>query len=112
MKTAAEQLNQKDEYTIFGQLVGHKIRKLNPCNRLIAQQRINNILFELEMEQIKVHDTNTEAISVELVSSDVGYSSTQFVSETQVDYSKQTDLMNHSQYVVFKETPKITEEYL
>ncbi|CAH1980734.1 unnamed protein product, partial [Acanthoscelides obtectus] len=52
MKKASEELSQKDEFTTYGQLIAHKIRNLNTFNRLIAQQRINNILFNLEMQQI------------------------------------------------------------
>ncbi|KAJ8728628.1 hypothetical protein PYW07_006324 [Mythimna separata] len=52
MKKATEELTQKDEFTIYGQLIAHKIRNLNPLNRLLAQQRINNILFNLEMQQM------------------------------------------------------------
>lgn len=47
MKKATEELSQKDEFSIYGQLIGHKIRNLNSFNRLLAQQRINNILFDL-----------------------------------------------------------------
>ncbi|KAJ8730009.1 hypothetical protein PYW07_017047 [Mythimna separata] len=52
MKKATEELNQKDEFTLYGQLIAHKIRNLNPLNRLLAQQRINNTLFNLEMQQM------------------------------------------------------------
>lgn len=52
MKKATEELSQKDEFTVYGQLIAHKIRNLNPLNRLLAQQRINNILFDLEMQQM------------------------------------------------------------
>lgn len=52
MKKANEELSKKDEFTTYGQLVAHKIRNLNAINRLLAQQRINNILFDLEMQQI------------------------------------------------------------
>lgn len=43
---------QNDECSVYGQLVSLKLRKLNSIDRLLAQQRINNILFDLEMNQI------------------------------------------------------------
>ncbi|VVC93569.1 unnamed protein product [Leptidea sinapis] len=64
MKKPNEELTQKDEFTIYGELIAHKIRNLNTLNRLLAQQRINNILFDLEMQQMTTSATaqNVNAI--------------------------------------------------
>jgi hypothetical protein len=42
----------KDECIIFGQMVASQIRKLNQRNQAIAKNRIQNRLFELEMEEM------------------------------------------------------------
>lgn len=42
----------RDDCSIFGELVGSKLRKLDNRNRLIAQQQINNILFNAEMSNL------------------------------------------------------------
>lgn len=42
----------RDDCDIFGELVGSKLRKLDIRNRLIAQQQINNILFNAEMSSL------------------------------------------------------------
>ncbi|XP_039751786.1 uncharacterized protein LOC120627805 [Pararge aegeria] len=50
-KGSAEQSNN-DECSTFGQLVAHKLRKLNPRNKLLAERRISNIIFDLELQEI------------------------------------------------------------
>lgn len=58
MKAAANKLNMpKDESTIFGEMVAAKLRKMSPRNQAIAQNRMNNMLFEIEMEEIAVSST-------------------------------------------------------
>jgi hypothetical protein len=52
MKKAAHVLSNRDEASMFGQVVASKLRKLSPRNRVIAENRINNIFFELEMEEL------------------------------------------------------------
>lgn len=44
--------SNQDESTIFGEMVAVKIRKLNPRNRAIAQNKINNLLFDIEMQEL------------------------------------------------------------
>lgn len=44
--------DNEDEFHIFGELIAHKIRNLDPRNRIIAQENIQTILFDLEMTQI------------------------------------------------------------
>ncbi|KAJ4433824.1 hypothetical protein ANN_16136, partial [Periplaneta americana] len=40
----------EDEYSVFGAYIGHKIRKLRTQKlRAVAQNRISNLLFEIEM---------------------------------------------------------------
>lgn len=42
-----------DEYDVFGQLVAHKLRKLTPRNRLLAERRVFDVFFDLEQEERK-----------------------------------------------------------
>ncbi|KAF5303777.1 hypothetical protein FQR65_LT08112 [Abscondita terminalis] len=56
LKVAANELNAKDESSIFGQMVASQLRKLNKRNQAIAKNRIQNMLFELEMDEL----TNTQ----------------------------------------------------
>lgn len=58
MKAAASKLSKdKDESSIFGEMVATKLRKLSPRNQAITQNRINNMLFEMEMEEIAASST-------------------------------------------------------
>lgn len=58
MKAAANKLSiPKDESTIFGEMVAAKLRKMSPRNQAIAQNRMNNMLFEMEMEEITASST-------------------------------------------------------
>lgn len=62
LKVAANELTSKDEFTIFGQMVASQIRKLNRRNQAIAKNRIQNCLFELEMEEmnnVSSYETST-----------------------------------------------------
>lgn len=52
LEVAAEGLTTNDDCTIFGQMVASQIRKLNQRNQAIAKNRIQNCIFELEMEEI------------------------------------------------------------
>lgn len=52
LRVAANELSAKDEFTIFGQMVASQLRKLNQRNQAIGKNRIQNCLFELEMEEI------------------------------------------------------------
>ncbi|XP_023938065.1 uncharacterized protein LOC112045910 [Bicyclus anynana] len=47
-----------DECATFGQLVAHKLRKLNPRNKLLAERRIANIFFDLELEELDRTDSS------------------------------------------------------
>ncbi|RZF39350.1 hypothetical protein LSTR_LSTR000871 [Laodelphax striatellus] len=49
---AKELTTNKDTNALFGQLVAAQLRKLTPRNQAIARNRIQNILFKLEMEQM------------------------------------------------------------
>lgn len=41
-----------DECATFGNLVANKLRKFSETSRAVAQHRINNILFEIEMKEL------------------------------------------------------------
>lgn len=44
---------KKDECSIYGEYITEKLRKLDDISRAQAQHKINNILFEIEMEFLK-----------------------------------------------------------
>lgn len=52
MRIAASRMVNKDEATLFGEMVASKIRKLSAHNQAIAQNHVNNYLFKLEMEEL------------------------------------------------------------
>ncbi|KAF6208699.1 hypothetical protein GE061_017157 [Apolygus lucorum] len=52
MKLAAAQLTEKDEACLFGQMVAAKLRKLGPRNRSVAENQIQNFLFQMEMQEM------------------------------------------------------------
>ncbi|KAF5307209.1 hypothetical protein FQR65_LT00725 [Abscondita terminalis] len=56
LKVAANEISAKDESSIFGQMVASQLRKLNKRNQAIAKNQIQNMLFELEMDEL----TNTQ----------------------------------------------------
>lgn len=39
LRTAAASIAEKDECTIFGQMVGKELSKLNPRNKLVAKKK-------------------------------------------------------------------------
>ena len=52
MKKAAYDLWNRDESSIFGQMIAAKLRKFSPRNRAVAENRINNVIFDLEIQEI------------------------------------------------------------
>lgn len=55
------QNKQRDEYAIFGEKVGMKIRKLKSERvRAVVENKINNILFDAEMGKFDYYDTHLE----------------------------------------------------
>ena len=58
LKVVAKELTTKDECTMSGQMVAFQIRKLNKRNQAIAKNRIQNCLFELEMEEMNTASSN------------------------------------------------------
>lgn len=58
LKVAATELSAKDEFTIFGQMIACQIRKLNKRNQALAKNRIQNYIFELEMEEMNTVSSN------------------------------------------------------
>lgn len=75
MTKAANALSTKDESTVFGEMLALKLRKLTPRNRTIAQYKITNLIFEMEME-----DLTNAPTSGSLPSPVVSYSYTQSLS--------------------------------
>lgn len=51
--------SNKDECAIFGEYIAKKLKILDNRNRAIAQHRINNIFFELEMSLYTVNSQNS-----------------------------------------------------
>ncbi|XP_053617164.1 uncharacterized protein LOC128679146 isoform X2 [Plodia interpunctella] len=49
-----------DEYSLFGEYITKKLRKLNARNKVVAQNRISNILLQLEMDEIV--ETSTSGV--------------------------------------------------
>lgn len=58
VEVAADGLAKNDECTIFGQMVASQIRKLTQRNQAIAKNRIQNFIFELEMEEMNTDASN------------------------------------------------------
>lgn len=69
LKTAAASIAEKDECTIFGLMVGTELKKLNPRNKVVAKNKIQNVIFELELDEM---DGRTSA-GTPLTSSDNSY---------------------------------------
>jgi hypothetical protein len=63
MKAAATSMAQKDDCSIFGQMVAAEIRKLNPKNKIIAKNKIQNILFDLQLEEINENEAQSFILS-------------------------------------------------
>ncbi|CAG5047264.1 unnamed protein product [Parnassius apollo] len=76
----------KDEYGLFGEFIAYKLRKLGPRNRILAQQRIGDVLFALEMEEV-----NEEVIYDDEIRSN---SSKQNDTETEVKVSPSSPFQN------------------
>ena len=52
LKVAADHLTNKDEFSVFGQMVASQLRKLNRRNQAVAKNYIQNYLFDMEMSEI------------------------------------------------------------
>lgn len=68
MKDMKNNTNKRDEFSVFGELVANKLRKCvhNPRSVAIAQHKINEILFNLEMEQFSTQRTTNIQSNVDL----------------------------------------------
>lgn len=62
MGRVADVLTAKDESSSFGEMITFKLRRLSPRNRAIAQNRIGNLLFELEMEEFQMSSVQSTAV--------------------------------------------------
>ncbi len=47
--------HQEDRYDLLGKSIAMRIRSLEKRQRLIIEKRINDLLFEAEMEMLNVH---------------------------------------------------------
>lgn len=56
-------LNKKDECTIYGEYIAEKLRKLDEISRAQAQHKVNNILYEIEMEFFKKARDNNATVT-------------------------------------------------
>lgn len=52
LDVSADEIMKTDDCTLFGQMVASQIKKLKQRNQAIAKNRIQNLIFELEMEEI------------------------------------------------------------
>lgn len=52
-KLLKQSTDKKDECAIYGEYIAEKLRKFDEISRAQAQHKINNILFEIEMEFFK-----------------------------------------------------------
>jgi hypothetical protein len=69
LKVAADHLTNKDEFSVFGQMVASQLRKLNRRNQAVAKNYIQNYLFDMEMRE-------TNSVPLENTSPSVSYSVT------------------------------------
>lgn len=51
----------QDECSIFGELVTHKLRKLDEKSRTIAEHKIQNIFYELKMARFNVDQSSSSS---------------------------------------------------
>ena len=52
LKVAADYLTNIDEFSIFGQIVAHQLKKLNRRNQAITKSYIHNYLFDMEVREM------------------------------------------------------------
>lgn len=52
LEVAAKSLIKKDDCSVFGEMISSQLRKLTPRNQAIGRNRIQNLLFELEMKEM------------------------------------------------------------
>lgn len=52
LEVAAKSLSKKDDCSVFGEMISSQLRKLTPRNQAIARNRIQNLIFELEMQEM------------------------------------------------------------
>lgn len=89
-QTTADSLQRKDQCSLFGDYIAHKLRTFDNRLRAIAQNRITNILFELEMNLYTNPDTHTSMQS----SSPVYSNFNQHTTQTQLYPHNQTGTLN------------------
>ncbi|KAG8307362.1 hypothetical protein J6590_023129 [Homalodisca vitripennis] len=52
LEVAAKSLSEKDDCSIFGEMIAAQLRKLTPRNQAIARNRIQNLIFDFEMQEM------------------------------------------------------------
>lgn len=52
LEVAAKSLSTKDDCSIFGEMIATQLRKLTPRNQAIARNRIQNLIFDFEMQEM------------------------------------------------------------
>ncbi|KAG8320520.1 hypothetical protein J6590_066500 [Homalodisca vitripennis] len=52
LEVAAKSLSEKDDCSIFGEMIATQLRKLTPRNQAIARNRIQNLIFDFEMQEM------------------------------------------------------------
>lgn len=58
LEVAAKSLSKKDDCSIFGEMIATQLRKLTPRNQAIARNRIQNCIFDLEMQEMNNSSQN------------------------------------------------------
>eukprot|EP00794_Sanderia_malayensis_P007441 gene7441-8263_t len=60
LTTAASHLRHKDEDDLFGDLLASQLKNLSDHNRLQAKHQINNIMFQIQMQQLNASQYNSQ----------------------------------------------------
>lgn len=60
LKKCASGSQVKDDCTTFGEYMASKLRKLDDHHRALAEHKINNILFEVQMQQLSAQKHSSQ----------------------------------------------------
>lgn len=58
LEVAAKSLTNKDDCSIFGEMIATQLRKLTSRNQAIARNKIQNLIFYLEMQEMNISSQN------------------------------------------------------
>ncbi|KAG8309388.1 hypothetical protein J6590_087271 [Homalodisca vitripennis] len=119
LEVAAKSLSEKDDCSIFEEMIATQLRKLTPRNQAIARNRIQNLIFDFEMQEINNSlQNNTVAPQYYSPSSDSSYGThyePNISSQLQISTEKSQHPSNvlgevqHASIIAFK-TPGIIDE--